>query len=243
MVFTHLKVNTFIMNLIKRCFLVAMVMVAMSSYGQITINACNPFFDNQDFVFTNLGPDATGRNVFETTPITGDQPCSGIGVCELKIYWNDIESRWELLADDGDANFNTNFLIYYNEEDSTPNPPSLILGTWVENVAVTGGACGGDGADSINSMSGEIQDSTLGLDVVDINTIEFYPNPTKGVFNIKGISDNDVKVKIFNVTGKVVYENANVIDNSIDLSSYAKGMYFVEIQWNQQSVLKKLIKN
>lgn len=218
-------------------------MVVMSSYGQITVNACNPLFENQDFVFTNLGPDATGRNVFETTPITGDQPCGGIGVCELKIYWNDAMSRWELLADDGDANFNTNFLIYYNEEDSTPNPPSLILGTWVENVTVTGGVCGGNGASSINYMSGEIQDTTLSLEVADLNALEFYPNPTQGVFNIKGVSGNSLKVKVYNVTGIIVYENDSLNEGSIDLSSYSRGMYFVEIQWEQQTIIKKLIKN
>lgn len=218
-------------------------MVAMSSYGQITINACNPLFDNQDFVFTNVGPDTTGRNVFETIPITGDQPCSGVGVCELKIYWNDTMSRWELIADDGDADFNTNFLIYSNDEASTPNPPSLILGTWIENIAVTGGICGGDGAASINTMMGEIQDTTLSIEVVDqIDAVEFYPNPTKGIFNIKGISGEDTKVIIFDVTGKVIYENDNLLDNSINISTYPKGMYFVEIQMHQQSILKKLIK-
>jgi hypothetical protein len=231
------------MNLIKRYFLVAMVMVAMSSYGQITVNACNPLFDNQDFVFTNLGPDATGRNVFETIPITGDQPCGGIGVCELKIYWNDAMSRWELIADDGDANFNTNFLIYSNDEASSPNPPSLILGTWLENNAITGGICGGNGASSINSMLGEVQDTTLSLEVADLNALEFYPNPTQGVFNIKGFSGSSLKVKVYNVTGKIVYENASLNEDSIDLSSYTRGMYFVEMQLKERTIIKKLIKN
>jgi hypothetical protein len=230
------------MNLFKKCFLAAMVMVAMSSYGQITVNACNPLFDNQDFVFANLGPDATGRNVFETIPITGDQPCSGVGVCELKIYWNDAMSRWELIADDGDANFNTNFLIYFNNETSTPNPPSLILGNWIENTAITGGTCGGDGAASINTMTGDIQDTTLSVEVIgQVDAIELYPNPTNGIFNLTGISNLDVDVKIFSVTGKLVL-NEKPLNDKVDVSSLSKGIYFVEIKWNNQSILKKLIK-
>lgn len=218
-------------------------MVAMNSYGQITVNACNPLFDNQDFVFTNMGPDTTGRNVFETLPITGDQPCGGIGVCELRIYWNDTMTRWELIADDGDADFNTNFLIYFNNEASTPNPPSLILGDWFENIAVTGGICGGDGTASINTMIGEIQDTTLSIELVnEINTIEFFPNPTNSTFNIKGIAVEDAEINIFNVTGKLVFMNKKLVNNQIDISSLSKGMYFVEIKTNNQSILKKLIK-
>ena len=83
------------------------------AFSQITFNGCPTIFNNQNFTFNNVGTDATGRNIYETTPINGDQPCTGLGVCEFRISWNNSLSRWEFIADDGNGNFSNTFLIYY----------------------------------------------------------------------------------------------------------------------------------
>ena len=220
-----------------------MLLIAMNGYGQITMNACNPLFDNQDFTFNNLGADATGRHIFETTPIIGDQPCSGVGVCELRISWNDSQSRWELIADDGNGDFNTSFVIYYNEENSMPNPPSLLLGTWIENVGVTANHCGGNGTDSIHSMVGEVQDTTLSIDLMTLQVVEFYPNPSKDVVYLKGVNTEVLNVRIYDITGKEIRRQELLGNLQLDISELSKGIYFVELNLNEQSVLKKLIKH
>ena len=74
-----------------------------------------------------------------------------------------------------------------------------------------------------------------------VDAIELYPNPTNGIFNLTGISNLDVDVKIFSVTGKLVL-NEKPMNDKVDVSSLSKGIYFVEIKWNNQSILKKLIK-
>ncbi|MBT8244968.1 MAG: hypothetical protein HKP48_02535 [Winogradskyella sp.] len=38
--------------------------------------------------------------------------CSGIGFCKMRIAWNDIQSRWEISADDGNDGFNNVYILF-----------------------------------------------------------------------------------------------------------------------------------
>ncbi len=42
---------------------------------------------------SHLPTDAYPANTYETTPINGDQPCSGLGTCEFRIAWNTSQNR------------------------------------------------------------------------------------------------------------------------------------------------------
>ncbi|MEP3969878.1 MAG: hypothetical protein ABJM08_12760, partial [Nonlabens sp.] len=129
------------------------------TYGQITLNGCDVLFGDQDFIFNNVGTDATGRNIYQTTPLppAAIQSCP-LGFCELQISWSIPNNRWELVADDGaDATFfNGENLIQYNTSASLPNPPDLTLGTWTD--ATPAGGCGADGFDS---LTGDVQSSII----------------------------------------------------------------------------------
>jgi len=128
------------------------LLVSMYATSQITLNACHSLLEDQDYVFNNIDTDATGRNIFETNPIDGNQPCGGIGSCEFQIAWNDSNNRWEIYADDGNGTFTSKFVLYYNNENTLPNPPS-ILSVWVEETVITQSLCG-----SILKLEGEVQD-------------------------------------------------------------------------------------
>ncbi len=219
-----------------------LLIVGVSSFGlaQITFNGCHQLFDNQYFIFTEISTDATGRNVFETIPIDGNQPCSGVGICEFRISWNNTESRWEFIADDGTGDFSSPFLIYTNSEPSTPNPPSLNLGTWVENASVTSGDCGGDLTTTNATLTGDVQDTTLGVDVLEWgNQIKLYPNPAEKTIHINHKGYNIDNVSVYNVIGKLVLNAKEA--SSIDVSEYDAGLYFVRIQIENRELIKKLI--
>ena len=80
-------------------------------------------------------------------------------------------------------------------------------------------------------------------------TVEISPNPNQGFFNISIRNDNpleNLKIYIFNVTGKLIYENeinqkVNSYINRIDLTGYAKGNYVIHIIANNLSLKKKLV--
>ena len=83
---------------------------------------------------------------------------------------------------------------------------------------------------------------------VAIDNLDIYPNPSRDVFNVTFTSDEsqDLEVRIINVVGEVVYsENLNEFTGEytkqVDLTTYTKGIYFLEITTNTGVVNKKLI--
>ena len=72
-------------------------------------------------------------------------------------------------------------------------------------------------------------------------TINVYPNPTFGVVYFEHLETLDVKsIKVFNSSGVLIDEAENT--NSIDLSGFIRGIYF--IQFYSQSIVSthKIIK-
>ena len=73
-----------------------------------------------------------------------------------------------------------------------------------------------------------------------------YPNPSNGVFNL--VTDtNDIKeIEVYDVTGKVILLKNDFgvsdIQIPIDLTSASQGIYFVKITSNNQSTIKRIIK-
>ena len=81
-----------------------------------------------------------------------------------------------------------------------------------------------------------------------INNLDVYPNPSRDIFNVTFTSEDvqDLEVRVINVVGEVVYtENLQQFvgeyTKSIDLETYTKGIYFLEITTNNGVVNKKLI--
>ncbi|WP_405370934.1 HYR domain-containing protein [Nonlabens sp. Asnod2-A12] len=146
-------------NFYKTLWVGLIFLTGSLTYGQITLNGCDVVFGDQDFIFNNVGTDATGRNIYQTTPLPpADIQSCPLGFCELQISWSTANNRWELVADDGaDATFfNGENLIQYNTSPSLPNPPDLSLGTWTD--ATPAGGCGTDGFDS---LTGDVQSSII----------------------------------------------------------------------------------
>jgi len=214
-------------------------MFSLVNAQTITFNGCHPLFDNQNYIFSQTGTDGTGRKMYTTTPVDG-QVCGGLGTCEFKIQWSVTNSRWEFIADEGNGTFSAPYLIYSNTSASTPNPPSLLLGAWNENGAVTSNSCGGvlNGGNSV--LSGEVQDNVLSTDQFSVNKgIAIYPNPTNNVLNVKSESVIN-SVSIWNVQGQKIIEANH--SNAIDVSTLNAGMYLAKIQTENGMKVSTFIK-
>ncbi len=74
-------------------------------------------------------------------------------------------------------------------------------------------------------------------------SLNVYPNPAHDQLNIVLPSSNDVfKVKMINVIGAVVYEEAVTKGQiSINLSNKAKGIYFLTVESNNEKAVKKIV--
>ncbi len=94
---------------------------------------------------------------------------------------------------------------------------------------------GGNATYTIANVTGigifEVEFSLVsGTDDLDLNAggISFFPNPTKGTLNLRGIMDDSL-VEIISVTGVRVYQNQVNNNTTIDISNIPEGIYFVKI--------------
>lgn len=73
-----------------------------------------------------------------------------------------------------------------------------------------------------------------------LNMIAVYPNPTENILNITTGNLENVKYSLYDFTGKLLIEGYN--NGQIDLSQYASGVYFLNIDYNGKTYNKKIIK-
>ena len=83
---------------------------------------------------------------------------------------------------------------------------------------------------------------------VSIDNLDVYPNPSRDIFNVSFTSEDaqDLEVRVINVVGEVVYtENLEQFtgeyNKEIDLVTYTKGVYFLEITTENGVIYKKMI--
>lgn len=110
---------------------------------------------------------------------------------------------------------NFNYPVYYTvtAEDTT------ISKTWTIYV---------NGNQNINNFS-------------DNNFINIYPNPAKDELMIT--SDEDIKVKITDINGKIIFEDLSFSKkHKINISTLSKGMYFVILDNYYTKYIKTFIK-
>lgn len=70
--------------------------------------------------------------------------------------------------------------------------------------------------------------------------ISIYPNPSKGIFYVNNIFE-PVKIEIYDIMGKTIYISViSEINNSINLSSEPRGIYFIKAVTKKGIIIKKI---
>ncbi len=83
----------------------------------------------------------------------------------------------------------------------------------------------------------------------NFDKIQVFPNPSSGVFNLwVPHSDENCEISVFNIQGveilKVAVEEMESGENiQLDLSEFVKGVYFIRISNNTETMVKKIIRN
>ena len=85
----------------------------------------------------------------------------------------------------------------------------------------------GDGI--VDQIITVIQDAEIvGIDVISNSLISIYPNPAHTILFVKGIDQNSM-ISIFDLRGRMLI-NHQIVDNMIDISSLANGIYIIKIR-------------
>ncbi len=80
--------------------------------------------------------------------------------------------------------------------------------------------------ESIATDSVEFMGLMLGIEeMIENEKVEIYPNPTNGKFKIE--TDDIEKVVILSSSGQIIHEK--MINSTIDLTNYSKGIYFIKL--------------
>ena len=80
---------------------------------------------------------------------------------------------------------------------------------------------------------------SVGVDDLSIASINIYPNPSTGVFNVANAENSTIEVlDIFGKTISTINSTSNM--NTIDMSTYANGTYIVKVTTNNAVIIKKI---
>lgn len=98
-----------------------------------------------------------------------------------------------------------------------------------------------DGAGNANTEAPEfsvVYDSTLSIENYELEKITLYPNPVQEILYLR--SDVQFKsISIYNILGKKVLESRN---NQLNVNELPNGVYLVKIQFDNQRIIRKIIK-
>lgn len=106
-------------------------------------------------------------------------------------------------------------------------------GTFDSTYSVFGNAYNPTQQDIING------NCTLSIESFNLTTINLYPNPVNNILHIN-TTEEIQNVTLYDVLGKEQFITFS--NNSIDVSTVSKGIYFLQIQTAQAKVTKKIIK-
>lgn len=75
----------------------------------------------------------------------------------------------------------------------------------------------------------------------EINAVEVYPNPAQNVINVKPYTNGMAcKVKLTDMSGRVVKQIEFDSQTTIDISAFEKGMYLLLIEVNNKQLYRKI---
>ncbi|MCF6366268.1 MAG: DUF4465 domain-containing protein [Bacteroidales bacterium] len=146
-----------------------------------------------------------------------------------------------------DNTFTTDSVLFYMADFTNGN--SIIIDNWTEVNLNNLGNVRGLKIDLYSSDSWTpayvcidniVYNSPVNISSTKFKNVSVYPNPTKSSVNIDNVLNADISV--IDITGKIIYTINNCRKSEkIDVSNLNTGVYFIRIENNNQSFIKKLI--
>ena len=98
-----------------------------------------------------------------------------------------------------------------------------------------------DGCVGSNTLQLNVTECTNIKTIASKAAIKVYPNPNNGEFTIELTNINNSNITITNVLGQIIKTQKAELMNQIDLNLFDKGIYFINVMENNQSVYRSSI--
>ena len=159
---------------------------------------------------------------------------------------------------DDDNDFNSGSIYFYEALTGTEINKLLasdgaVFDLYGGSVAIDGNfaVVGAKDDDDNGNSSGSAyvySGITLGISETEIDVVSIYPNPSSNMVTIElgSITSDTYDIRIINSIGQII----NVIDKTsisgkekvlLDVSEYDSGLYFININLGNRSIVKKLL--
>ena len=83
-------------------------------------------------------------------------------------------------------------------------------------------------------------------EVGNSSNIQIAPNPSKGVFSVKGNIGSDAQLKVIDMTGRIVYTQAitasnGYVDATIQLPGVSQGLYLLSLTSDTENIVSQIV--
>lgn len=187
----------------------------------------------------NSNGNGAGYTLTPTDPFTSDGTADGYGSTGTGDYFKDrytaaYNNTIMGLAGEKLADYSN--VIFCVDMKQVPFPGYCSVSKKSYFKIANNGLLNGRGARLAN------QEDANGA-LATITGWDIYPNPSSGIFHIKLESTSGAdQAQIFDYTGKLIsVHKLNGTDHTLDLSVYAKGIYFIRLNGNGTSEMKKVV--
>ena len=82
----------------------------------------------------------------------------------------------------------------------------------------------------------------IGVELNGPNRVNIYPNPGTDKIYISNLKEDNILVKIYDITGRLVIENKASNKDYLNVSKLLKGIYKIKFEGSDWSEIRKWIK-
>jgi uncharacterized delta-60 repeat protein len=121
------------------------------------------------------------------------------------------------------------------------DPATSNVGTFAITYAYTdGNSCSASATQNI-----DVSVCTGVVESAAFKTLDVFPTPTSGIMNVRLIVDGNFIIKAMNINGEVLeqkqYQQKGEFIKTFDMSTYARGIYYIQVISNERNVIKMIV--
>ena len=184
-----------------------------------------------------VGKSGGGIDVFDISELTNPIPAYSIP--------NGTGSAWEVRYQSGNIYLSTNYGVFIYKMEANSAYETAHFSSY-------GQAFGVCPHDSLVFLPGLVlgvsilhydESGTVGINYSTVNNqLNIFPNPAKNSLTITNNGLNIDEYIIYDMNGQMVERNKFIDENTINISNFISGQYFIKIYTKQGIITKKFIK-